>query len=139
MTLTFDGTIVVPVADPDDGERTARALTAHLEPSTTVLLLHVIEKGAGALDTASPEQRELYAADVFERATSVLDAADSTVETTVGYGPDVVETVFRTAEEADADAVVFLAREGNRFVEILTGDVARRLVKEASVPVVALP
>lgn len=30
MRLTFEGTVVVPVADPDDGRRTAAALAPHL-------------------------------------------------------------------------------------------------------------
>lgn len=47
--------------------------------------------------------------------------------------------MFETAEGQGADAVAFVAREGNRLSELLTGDVARRFVKEAPVPVVALP
>ena len=137
--LTFDGTVLVPVADPDDGERTAAALAPHLEPSSKVLVVNVVEKAGGAPDKASVEQREEYARTIFERARGPLEDRAGTVETAILFGTDVVETIFDAAVERDVDAVVFEPREGNRFVELLTGDVARRLVKEAAVPVVALP
>ena len=139
MTLTFDGTILVPVADPNDGERTAAALAPHLARSSTVLVVNVIEKAGGAPDKASVEQREEYAREIFERARGPLEERAGSVETAILFGTDVVETIFDAAVERDVDAVVFEPREGNRFVELLTGDVARRLVKRASVPVVALP
>ncbi|AGB39536.1 universal stress protein [Natronococcus occultus] len=139
MTLTIDGTVVVPAADPDDGERTARALEPHLAPASTVVAVNVVEKSGGGIDKAPMEQREDHAADIFERIRDVLDESPAAVETEVLYGTDVVERIFEAAREEGADAVVFNAREGNRLAELLTGDVARRLVKEASVPVVALP
>ncbi|WP_254530378.1 universal stress protein [Natrinema gelatinilyticum] len=139
MTLTFDGTIVVPVADPDDGEQTATALAPHLEPSSTVLVVNVIEKAGGAPDKASVEQREEYAREIFERARGPLEGRAGTVETAILFGTNVVETIMDAASERAVDAVVFEPREGTRFTELLTGDVARRLVKRASVPVVALP
>ncbi|MGQ3413056.1 universal stress protein [Natrinema sp. LN54] len=139
MPLTFDGTVLVPVADPDDGERTAAALAPYLSPSSTVLVVNVIEKAGGAPDKASVEQREEYAKEIFERARGPLKGEAGTVETAILFGTDVVETIFDAATERDVEAVVFEPREGNRFVELLTGDVARRLVKDAAVPVVALP
>ncbi|OVE83268.1 universal stress protein [Natronolimnobius baerhuensis] len=139
MTLTFDGTVVVPVADPDDSERTATAVASHLEAGSTAIIVNVIEKAGGAPDKASMAQREEYAADMFDRAREALANSPATIETDVLYGTDVVERTFAEAQDRNADAVVFTAREGNRLAELLTGDVARRMVKEASVPVVALP
>lgn len=139
MTLAFDGTVVVPVADPDDGEPTAAALAPYLTPNSTVIAVNVIEKAGGAPDKASMEQREEYANEIFERVRQPLETTDATVETDVLYGTDIVERIFAEAEYRDADAVVFMAREGNRLAELITGDVARRMVKDASVPVVALP
>ncbi|MFD1562486.1 universal stress protein [Haloarchaeobius amylolyticus] len=139
MTLSLDGTILVPVADPDDGEETATALAPYLAPSSTVLVVNVIEKAGGAPDKASVEQREEYAQEIFERARGPLEDRAGTVETAILFGTDVVETIFEAAVERDVDAVAFEPREQSRFVELLTGNVARRLVKEASVPVVALP
>ncbi len=139
MSLAFDGTVIVPAADPDDGERTAAALASHLTPTSSVVIVNVIEKAGGGIDKASVSQRKEHADDIFERTERVLESTDATVETAVLYGTDVVERIFDEAEDRDADAVVFTAREGNRLAELLTGDVARRLVKEASVPAVALP
>lgn len=139
MTLSFDGTILVPVADPADGEATARTLAPYLSDSSSVLVVNVIEKAGGAPDKASVEQREAYAQEIFERVTERLEGQAGTVETAVLFGTDVVETISEAAVERDVDAVVFEPREGRRFVELLTGDVARRLIKQASVPVVALP
>lgn len=139
MTLVFDGTVIAPVADPDDGERTATALESHLTSTSTVVLVNVIEKAGGAPDKASMEQRERYADEIFDRARDALADTPATVETETLYGTDVVDRIFDAANERDADAIVFNAREGNRLAELLTGDVARRLVKEGAVPAVALP
>lgn len=139
MALTFAGAIVVPVADPDDGERTAAAIAPRFEPSGRAILVHVVEKGGGAIDKAPVDRQREYAEEVFERARRPLADADVDVDTDVRYGADVVETIFDGAVEANADAVAFVPREANRLAELLTGDVARRLVKEASVPVVAVP
>lgn len=139
MTLTFDDTVIVPLADPDDGERTATALAPYLAPSSTVVVVNVIEKGGGAIDKAPMERRKEYAEEIYERAREALADSPATVETATLYGTDVVETIFEAAEERKADAVVFNPRKGNRIAELLTGDVARRLVREAKVPVVALP
>lgn len=139
MPLTFDETVLVPVADPDDAERTAAAVASRLTPESTVVLVNVIEKAGGAPDKASVEQREAYAEEIFDRARRELASAPGTVDTKILYGTDVVECIFEEARERDAAAVAFSPREGNRLVELLTGDIARRMVKEASVPVVALP
>ncbi|MHC3437363.1 universal stress protein [Natrialbaceae archaeon A-gly3] len=139
MTLTFDGRVVVPVADPDDAERTASAIASRLGPTSTVVVVHVIEKAGGAIDKAPLEQRKEYARKTFDRASEPLEATDATVETEILYGTDVVETIFEGAEEWDADAIAVIPREGSRITELLTGDVSRRLVREASIPVVALP
>ncbi|MCU4741522.1 universal stress protein [Halobacteria archaeon AArc-m2/3/4] len=139
MTLTFDGTVVVPAADPNDGERTARALAPRLAPGGRAVVVYVVEKAGGAPDKTSVEQSEEYAADVFEAARGPLEVSDGTVETEILYGTDIVETIFDAAGELNADGVVFVPRESNRLAELLTGDVALKLVKEASVPVVSLP
>ena len=139
MTLSFDGPVLVPVANPEDGERTATALAPHLTDSSRVIVVNVIEKAGGAPDKASVEQLEEYAAEIFERARPPLEATAATVETEILYGTDVVERIFSEATDRDVDAVAFVPREGKRLTDLLTGDLSRRMVKEASVPVVALP
>ena len=139
MTLSLEGTVIVPVADPEDGERTASSLAPYLAADSTVVVVNVIEKGGGAIDKAPMEQRKDYAEKIYERARAALADSPASVETDTLFGTDVVETVFEAAEERNADAVAFTPRKGNRLAELLTGDVARRMVKEASIPVVALP
>ncbi len=139
MSLQFTGRVVVPAADPDDAERTASALAPRLGETATAVVVHVIEKAGGGVDKAPMAAREEYAEEVFGRARGPLAAANGTVDTEIRYGTDVVETVFDVAEEVGADAVVFVPRDGGRIVSWLTGDVARRLIRDAEVPVVALP
>ncbi|ADD03629.1 UspA domain protein [Natrialba magadii ATCC 43099] len=139
MTLTFDGTVLVPAADPKDGKRTAEALTPHLDTDSRVVLVNVIEKGGGTIDKAPMEQRKEYANEIFEEARKPLVDSPATIESETLFGTDIVKTIFDAAGEHDADAVVFTARKGNRIAELLTGDVARRLVKEGTIPAVALP
>ncbi|RQH00702.1 universal stress protein [Natrarchaeobius oligotrophus] len=139
MTLTFDGTVVVPVADPDDGERTTASLAPYLTETSTVVVVNVIEKAGGGIDKAPMGQRKEYAEKIYERAQRSLEESPASVEYDTLYGTDVVETVFDEATDRNADAVAFTPREGNRLAELLTGDVARRMVKEATIPVVALP
>ncbi|ELY42624.1 universal stress protein [Natronorubrum sulfidifaciens] len=139
MTLSFDGTVIVPAADPDDGERTAAALKPHLGPHSTVVVVNVIEKGGGVPDKAPMERREEYADEIFDRARRALESTETTIETDVLYGTDVVERIFSEAADRNADAVAFIPREGSQLVQLLTGNVAQRLITEASVPVVALP
>ncbi|WP_049896742.1 universal stress protein [Natrialba chahannaoensis] len=139
MTLTFDGTVIVPAADPKDGKRTAEALTPHLDTTSRVVLVNVIEKGGGTIDKAPMEKRQEYADEIFHEARKPLVDSPAAIESETLFGTDIVETIFDAADEYDADAVVFTAREGNRIAELLTGDVARRLVKEGTVPAVALP
>lgn len=139
MSLTFNGPIVLPVADPDDATRTAEAIVPYLDDAHAVIVVYVVEKADGAPDQAPMEQLEGYAENLFANARGPLEAAGVPVETDVRYSSDVVEGIFDAAIEHGAEAVAFVPREGNRLVELLTGDVARRLVREAAVPAIGLP
>ncbi len=139
MTLALDGRVMLPVADPDDAERTAKALAPYLGSESTVVIVNVIEKGGGSIDKAPIGRRKEYAEEMFERARAPLSEVETTLETETFFGTDIVETIFEQAESDEIDAVVFMPRKSNRLAELLTGSVARRMVKEASVPVVTLP
>ncbi len=139
MTLALDETVIVPVADPDDGERTARALEPYLTDTSTAVFVNVIEKGGGTIDKAPMDQRREYATKIYDRATDVLADAPGTVESETLYGTDVVTRIFDEATERGAIAVAFCPRKGGRIVQLLSGDVARRIVHDASVPVISLP
>ncbi|MDR9430915.1 MAG: universal stress protein [Natronomonas sp.] len=130
--------IVMPVATEADAEQTCAALEPHLDEVSSVLAVHVIEKGGGGIDKAPLAKREEDAAEILGIVEETL-GENADVETKTAYGTDVVETLFETAEGAEATALVFVAREGGRLVRLLSGDTSMRLVTEGTMPVVALP
>ena len=130
--------VVVPVATVEDADTTCSALKPHLGDASSVLAVHVIEKGGGSIDKAPLGKRQSDAEEVLERVETALGDGVA-VETKTAYGTDVVETLFETAEEADATAIVFVPRSGGRIVRLLSGDTAMRLVTEGTIPVIALP
>lgn len=75
---------------------------------------------------------------MLERVETTLDGT-VTVETKTAYGTDAVETLFETAEDTSATAIVFVPRSGGRLARLLSGDTAMRLVTGGTIPVVALP
>ena len=130
--------VVLPLASEEDATETAAALRPLLGEVELVVAVHVIEKAGGGIDKAPMEQREEDAETILRLVEEAL-RDEVAVETDVRYGTDVVDALFEAAADHDATAVLFTAREGNRFVQLLAGDTARRLVTEATVPVVALP
>ena len=130
--------VVLPLASEEDATETAEALRPHLGDVERVVAVHVIEKAGGGIDKAPKAQREEDAETILRLVEEAL-RDEVAVETDVRYGTDVVDALFEAAADHDATAVLFTAREGNRFVQLLAGDTARRLVTEATVPVVALP
>ena len=125
--------VLLPVADEDDATASARALKN--QQYGDVVVVNVIEKAGGAVDKASVEQRELDAEDMFAAASAVL----GDVETDIYYGTDIVDTIFEAADDVNATAVVVTPRGGNRFVRLLSGDVALKMITENDRPVVVLP
>jgi nucleotide-binding universal stress UspA family protein len=125
--------VLLPVASEEDAVTSARALAA--QAYDEVVLVNVVEKAGGAMDKAGVEQRELAAEEMFEAARAVLGDVDSEIY----YGTDVVDTIFEAADDIDASAIVVTPRGGNRFIRLVTGDVALGLVTENDRPVVVLP
>ena len=128
---------VVPVASENDAVETAGALSEHEADVGDVTLVYVVEKAGGAADKAGVEQREEAAREAFDAFESVLP--DVPVDSRIAYDTDIVDGILRVAADVDASAVVFTPRDGGRFVRLLTGDVALRLVTDADRPVVSLP
>lgn len=129
--------VVVPVASENDAIETARSLDAHDADVGHVTVVYVVEKAGGAADKAGVEQREEAAEEAFNAFAGVFSGTD--IERRVVYDTDVVDAVLEVADEEDATAIAFTPREGGRFIRLLTGDVALRLVTEADLPVVTLP
>jgi len=137
MELT--GTVVMPLASPDDAEKTAEAAVPYLDETEHVVLVHVVEKAGGAPDKAGVEQREEYADEIFEVAEGALSPTGVSVETRLLYSTSVSGAVFELCDEVGASSVVLLPRETNRFLTLLVGDRVRSFVEENYLPVVVLP
>ncbi|WP_265111269.1 universal stress protein [Halosolutus halophilus] len=125
--------VLVPVANDEDARVTARALEPY-DP-THVTALHVVEKGEGVPDKTPVEQSEELAADSFAAVREVFPDADDHV----AYDRNVAESIFDAADEVDASAIAYRAREGGRLARFLSGDLSLKLVTRADRPVIALP
>jgi nucleotide-binding universal stress UspA family protein len=138
MTGLFER-VVVPVASPEDARATSRAIQQYLDDETSdLVVVHVVEKAGGAPDKAGVEQREAYAEEVFDVVREEL-GDDHPIETEIRYGTEISETIFAAAGDHDATAIVITPRGGSRWIRLLTGDVALKIVTETDRPVVVLP
>lgn len=125
--------LLVPVANRKDARVTAAELRRY--PPTHATVVYVVETTTGAPDKIPPSYSEERAADSFDAFQGVFpDAADH-----LAYGEDVVDAILSAADEIDATAIAYRAREGNRLMQFLSGDLSLRLVTEADIPVIALP
>nr|WP_256401437.1 universal stress protein [Haloarchaeobius litoreus] len=132
--------VLVPVASEDDARASIRAALPYLAAAGgTATLVHVIEKAGGAPDKASVEQREEYAAEIFDAAWEEADDALVELHREIIYGTDVAESIIDAGDELDASAIVFTPRGSSRWVKLLTGDVALGLVEHSDRPVIVLP
>lgn len=132
--------VVLPVASEEDARDTCEAVLPHVaDAGGEVVAVHVVEKAGGGIDKAGVEHREEYAEDVFAVVTDACDDAGVPCETEVVFATDVADGVFDAARDHDASAVAFTPRESNRWLDLLTGDDTRNLVKRADRPVLAFP
>ena len=127
------GHVLVPVANPEDAVTTAAAIEEH-QP-THVTVIYVVETTQGAPDKTPVAQSTERATDSFDAFQGVFPDADDHL----AYGDDVVDAILSAADEIDATAIAYRAREGNRLMQFLSGDLSLRLVTEADLPVIALP
>ena len=125
--------VLLPVADADDAETSARALEPYAPERVTVL--HVVEKGEGVPDKTPVEQSEEIAAEAFEAVRRVFPDADDRT----AYDREVVDAILEAAADADASAVAFRPREGGRLARLLSGGRTTKIVTETDRPVVVLP
>lgn len=125
--------VLVPVANAEDAERTARALAPYEPKHVTVL--HVVEKGEGVPDKTPVEQSENLAAESVAAVRNVFPSADEQT----AYARDIVDAIFEAAAEVDASAIAYRSRGGGRLMQFLSGDLSLKLVTSAERPVIALP
>lgn len=129
--------VIVPVSDEKDARRTAKAVAPYFNGSELVAV-YVVEKGGGAPDKAPMEAVEEHGRKALNAFEKVMSEHGIEVEKDVLYGTDVADTVLGEAEKKDA-TVAFVAREGGRFVRLLTGDDSLAFVTKNRIPVVSLP
>lgn len=125
--------VLLPVAHEADARRTAQALEPYHPDRVTVT--HVVEKGNGKPSTTPVGRSEDVAADAHDAVCETFPRAEK--HTT--YRANVVEGIFDAATEVGATAVAYQAREGNRLLRFLSGDLSLKLVTQPPVPVVSLP
>lgn len=125
--------LVVPVAHEEDARRTALALRPY-DPNR-VTVLHVIEKGEGAIDKTPVEYSEELGRDSYHAFQEYFPEAEYATD----YAKDIVPAIFAVADDVDATAVAFRPRDGGRLLRFLSGDLSLKLVTEAEYPVIALP
>lgn len=127
--------VVVPVANEEVAEETAVMAAEYLPDGTEVRVLHVVQDEDAFAD-ATDEEWEAYAEEAFD---AFRETYGDEVETEVRHGTDIAETIVAVADDVDASAILFVPRGGSRWRQLMSGDVARELVSESPVPVVALP
>lgn len=133
MTKNITSHIVVPIASEEDARKTAQLLETYDYGRITAV--HVIEKGGGAPDKLSLEQAEQRAEEAFAAFHEIIP--DAEVEEV--YRHDVVQGILDAANDADASAIVFRPRGGNRILQFLSGDTTLKLMTKADRPVIAIP
>ncbi|WP_122090750.1 universal stress protein [Halalkalicoccus subterraneus] len=131
--------VLLPVASEQDAALTCDRLFEETDEIGTLVALHVIEKAGGGIDKASVEQREENAESIFDVVDERTRDSTATVEHRISYGTDVTETILADAREEDASVIVFVPRESNRWINLLTGDTTYSLVSETDRPVLVLP
>lgn len=131
--------LVVPIAEPGDAESTCESIDPYLESTSELVVVNVIEQTEGAPDKAPREAMVARAEKIFETVRDRLDGHDLEIRTDLRYGSDVVAEILAAADDAEATAVAFTPRPGNRWVRLLTGDNATRLATESDLPVIVLP
>ena len=139
MTEPFFSRVVVPVADRDDAASTAATLRSYVAGYSRVIAVHVLETAGGPPDTASLEQREQRAVEVFSIVTEGFAYSGGVVESELRYGTDIASTVGDAAHDRSASGIVFTPRGGRRWRRLLTGDVTHTIVRSSGIPIVVLP
>lgn len=139
MTDDLFETVLVPIANPDDAEATARAVHRYASPESTIIVTHVVEKGEGVPDKVSVRQREQYAEEAYETFIELFPDEFASLRFVTLYGRDIAETLLEGADEAGATLIAFTPRGGSRWRRFITGDVARKLIDNSDIPIIALP
>jgi len=129
--------ILLLLAGPDDADRTARALRPDVASVSTPIVAHVIhDNGTGTSVNTGQDQ---FAQATYKTFVSIFDRSDVSLEWATLKGREVSEALVDAVEIVDATLVVFTPREQDPQRRILTGNPGSKLIRDASVPVMAVP
>ena len=125
--------VLVPVSGVGD----ARGTAAALEPfdPVNVTILYVVERADGFIDPVSTAYLEEEGKEALQEFKAVFPDANEHITSSAA----LVETIYDVAEEVDASAIAYRSRGGSRFVRLLSGDHALKLVDDPPIPVISLP
>lgn len=125
--------VLLPVAHPEDATTSATALKPFGPDRVTAV--HVVEKAGGAPDKTPVEHSKEVAQESFEAVRRVFPDADEEIR----YSADIVEGIIAAARDLDASVIAFHPRGGSRLVQLLAGDMSRKLIQHGGYPVLGLP
>ena len=129
--------ILVPLAGPDDADRTARALRPLIDSHETLIVSHVTQ--GDATETIIKTGQDQFAQTTYETFVSIFDRSDVSLEWATLEGREISEALVNAVEIVNATLVVFTPREQDPQRRVLTGDPGSKLIRDASVPVMAVP
>ncbi|TKR25435.1 universal stress protein [Natronomonas salsuginis] len=137
MDETLFDRILLPLADPDDAERTARAIRPYLDEETTLIITHVTQGEAAGTTVAMGRDR--FAEEIYETFIAVLGRQDLTIEWVTLEGRDVSEAIIDAIGTLEATLMAFTPRDLDTWSRTLAGDPGSRLVRDADIPVMVFP
>src|SRR5437868_14772089 len=128
---------------PLDGSRLAETILAVVERlaavyRATVVLLHVIERGAPATVHGERHLRTAVEAQTYlEGLAARLSAGGIAVETHAHDVPegDVARSIVAHAEEGGADLIALCTHGGGGLRDLLVGSIAQQVLRRGTAPV----
>jgi len=129
--------ILLPLADPDDAERTARAVRPYIDSETTLVITHVTQGEAAGTTIATG--RDHFAEETYETFVSVLGRQDLQLEWVTLEGRTVSEAITDAVGTVEATLVAFTPRDLDTWSRTLAGDPGGKLIREADIPVMIFP
>lgn len=133
-------TVVLPVESPKSAELVCEEAIPYVrDAGGRVVSVFVVEETPQSPPIDLTEETDAQAKAVFDVVEKRCRDADVPVETHVLRGSDEPQSILDAAEDAGATAVVYVLREENRWVKLLTGDTLMKLITENHLPVLVLP
>jgi nucleotide-binding universal stress UspA family protein len=133
----FAGPVVAALGGPQDVAWIARAESLALALRGALVLAHVIDAGDDAADDPALAEAESRV-EAFDPALRTLGASEALIETRIGFGAPG-DTLLALARASDAGMIVTGCHQHSRLHTALVGSTARRLLRDAGVPVLVCP